>query len=227
MTDSQLSYTSTTVIENDETTKNSVTENQHHKYTDTLATLKKIDSNEVPIDDIATKIQQLKAKAKSKKVADKNGNEVSEFEELLQIAEEVKAYNWGLGTHYYKAEFVKIYSDKANKDVGAIITAKIEKLRKALMTPKRTMEWALSDELSSPNWDIEGEEKKDLIAQIDQKFEEVTEDLLGWVHSKSVTNETDEIKRKKMWGDKAIKSNGSGLTAEQWSAHKKEKGWTK
>ena len=68
MTDSQLCTTSTTVVENDETTNNSVTENQPHKYTDTLATLKKIDSNEVPIDEIPTKIEELKAKAKSKEL---------------------------------------------------------------------------------------------------------------------------------------------------------------
>ena len=70
MTDSQLSTTSSTVVENDETTNNnkSVNENKPHKYTDTLDTLKSIDSNEVPIDEIPTKIEELKAKAKSKEL---------------------------------------------------------------------------------------------------------------------------------------------------------------
>lgn len=196
------------------------------KYTDALELLQKIDNREIEKPKIRPTIEKLIRRVRSSKLCDSDNSILTEYDDLKKVAEEVKSYEWGWQTYDYKEGIIKVFETKASVDIGGIITSKVNSLRSALMTPKRTKEWALSDEMSSPNWDVEGDEKTALIEEIDQKFAEVTAELTEWVKQKSVTTEDGENKRKRLWGDKNL-AKGDSQSKKEWSAHKLKKGWTK
>ena len=170
-----------------------------HPYTETLETLSNIDSGKVKISEIKTTIATLKSKASSGKVAGADGKEITNYDELLKVLGEIKGYDWGLGTHTYIEDFTKIYERKADKDIGGVITSKVNALNAALKTPSRTKEWANSSELSSPNWDMNADEKAATLEKINTKFAEVEKDLVDWVATIQKTNPDEEAKRKKTW----------------------------
>ena len=210
-----------TVVQNGQTPTST-----KYKYTDALALLQKIDNREVKVTEIESKIEKLKKTIRSSKLCDSDGSILTEYDDLKKVVEEVKSYKWDIGTYPYTDGIVKVFETKASVDIGGIITSKVNSLRSALMTPKRTKEWALSDEMSSPNWDVEGDAKTVLIEEIDQKFAEVTAELTEWVKQKSVTTEDGENKRKRLWGDKNL-AKGDSQSKKEWAAHKLKKGWTK
>lgn len=205
------------------------TKDKLYKYTDAIQVLDDIKNDKIGWEQIDKEITTLLGRASVNKVAGKDGKEIKDLAVLVSIVEEFEKYAWDKATHYYREDILKIYRSKADKDLGAVITAKIEGLKKALQTPNRTKEWALSTELSSPNWHFTPEDKLKVKAKIDAKFEKLEKDLIDWVKEIQHTDEQIEINRKFMWVEKELKitDRKPAISNDEWKPWIEKMNWKK